>query len=144
MTDGPPEPAPALVLVLDASTMVETLLASALGAAARRRMAGHTVHAPAHFDAEVMSTLGRMHRAGEVAASRVVTALRVLAAAPIRRHPLAPLLAGTWARRDQLRLADALYVELADALGATALLTVDARLARAAELAELVDGSDSH
>jgi predicted nucleic acid-binding protein len=37
------------------------------------------------------------------------------------------LLLGAWARRDQLRLADALYVELA-ATRALALVTTDRRL----------------
>jgi predicted nucleic acid-binding protein len=118
--------------------MVEALLRSPSGTAALRRMADHAIHVPAHLDAEVLSAIGRAYRAGEVPASRVLTALRDLAAAPIHRHALPPLLAGAWGRRHQLRLADALYVELADALGAIPLLTTDARLARAVELAELV------
>jgi predicted nucleic acid-binding protein len=43
----------------------------------------------------------------------------------------------TWAARDQLRLVDALYVELRTALGA-ALVTTDGRLARSTAAADLV------
>jgi predicted nucleic acid-binding protein len=47
--------------------------------------------------------------------------------APIERHPVRGLIAGAWARRHQLRLADALYVELAVVRG-SALVTTDRRL----------------
>ncbi len=64
-------------------------------------------------------------------------ALSEIALAPIVRHPLAGLLAGAWAERNQLRLVDALYVELATRLRAT-LLTTDGRLARARPDIELI------
>lgn len=118
--------------------MVETLLGTELGAMTRGRIRGRPLHAPAHFDAEVLSALGRMYRAGDLDATTVTTALQQLATAPIRRHPLAGLLAGAWGRRENQRLTDALYVELADSLAAAALLTTDARLARAYERAQLV------
>lgn len=88
------------------------------------------MHAPAHLDAEVLSALGRLHRAGELAESFVTAALDRLHAAPIERHRLAPLLKGAWMRRDSQRLVDALYLELAAALGPVPILTTDARLAR--------------
>ena len=47
--------------------------------------------------------------------------------APVERHPVRGLLTGAWARRRQLRLADALYVELAVVRG-SALVTTDRRL----------------
>lgn len=117
--------------------MVEVLLGTALGVSTRTQMRGLSLHAPAHFDAEVLSALGRLHRAGELDETTVATALGELAIAPVRRHPLAALLAGTWARRDNLRLTDAFYVELADML-ALGLLTTDARLARSCERAQLI------
>jgi predicted nucleic acid-binding protein len=101
-------------------------------------MRGHQLHAPAHLDAEALSALGRLHRAGELRRSIVASALNELAAAPIRRHPLAGLLSGAWERRDDQRLVDALYVELAASLGSVPLLTTDARLARSDDRAELV------
>jgi predicted nucleic acid-binding protein len=117
-------------LVVDASAIVEALLGTDLGAKVRARMRGHQLHAPAHLDAEVLSALGRLHRSCELPDSTVTAALGELETAPIRRHPLASLLSGAWDRRTNQRLVDALYLELAVSLGAAALLTTDARLAR--------------
>ena len=55
--------------------------------------------------------------------------------ARIQRHPVEPLLTGAWDRRGDLRLVDALYVELAERLGAPVISTDD-RLAAAAPRAE--------
>jgi predicted nucleic acid-binding protein len=52
---------------------------------------------------------------------------------------LIDLLRGAWRRRGSLRLADALYVELASTLGVS-LITTDGRLARASRIAEVVEG----
>ncbi len=125
-------------LVLDASAVVEALLGTDLGVKVRERMRGQRLHAPAHLDAEVLSALGRLHRAGEIPHTTVTAALGELAAAPIQRHPLGGLLTGAWARRENQRLVDALYSELAAALDSIPLLTTDARLARADDQAELV------
>jgi predicted nucleic acid-binding protein len=124
-------------IVVDASAMVEALIGTPLGAAVRTRFRGCELHAPAHLDAEVLSALGRLNRAGELDAEPVAAALGELAVAPIVRHHLANLLAGAWSASDQLRLADAIYVELSKALDA-ALVTTDERLARASANAELV------
>jgi len=113
--------------VVDASAIVDLLLDNDLGAAVRRRIAGHVLLAPAHIDAEVLSALGRLHRAGELEAESVESRLRELAEAPIQRHPVTELLLGAWARRPQLRLVDALYVELAVSRGLP-LVTTDRRL----------------
>lgn len=113
--------------VVDASALVDILLDNALGGAVRRRIAGHVLHAPAHIDAEVLSALGWLHRAGELEAESVESRLRELAGAPIQRHPIRDLLLGTWARRPPLRLVDALYVELAVSRGVP-LVTTDRRL----------------
>jgi len=117
--------------------MVEVLIGTQLGSRVRGRMRGCELHAPAHLDAEVLSALGRLHRAGDLDAGSVAIALNELAGAPIVRHPLAGLLLGAWAAREQLRLVDALYVELSNVLPG-ALLTTDARLARACGSAALV------
>ncbi len=124
--------------MVDASAVVEALLGTELGIEVRERMHDRQLHAPAHLDAEVLSALGRLHRAGDLEQSAVAAALSELAGAPIRRHPLADLLAGAWERRENQRLVDALYSELAASLDAVALLTTDARLARCDERAELV------
>ena len=125
-------------VVIDASAVLEALLGTDAGIAVRARMRGCELHAPAHLDAEVLSALGRLHRAGELAAAAVTATLGELAAAPIHRHPLAGLLSGAWEARDQLRLVDALYVELAGSLGSLPLLTTDERLARTSALAEFI------
>lgn len=122
--------------VVDALAIVDLLLDNDLGGAVRRRLAGHVLHAPAHLDAEVLSALGRMHRAGELEAGDVESRLQALAAAPIQRHGVSALLIGTWARRHQLRLVDALYVQLAVSLDHP-LVTTDRRL-HSAPTAEVV------
>jgi predicted nucleic acid-binding protein len=130
---------PTDAVVVDASALVDVLLGNGPGLAARERMRGRALHAPGHLDAEVLSALGRIHRSGRPSAALTARLLDELAAAPIERHPLTSLISGAWARRTQHRLVDALYVELAVALGSLPLLTTDARLARGCELAELVD-----
>lgn len=114
-------------VVADASALVDLLLANDLGKAVQRRISGHALHAPAHVDAEVLSALGRLQRAGTIEADSVKKMLRHLADAPIQRHPVTTLLFGAWERRHQLRLADALYVELAISLRLP-LITTDGRL----------------
>lgn len=120
--------------VLDASALVDFLVGTdRAGAVAARMSEFADLHAPAHLDAEVLSALGRLQRAGVITAGAAVARLKALAAAPIHRHALAQLLVGAWQRRDRLRLVDALYVELAASLRLP-LLTTDARLASAAGL----------
>jgi len=131
---------PVRQLVVDASAMVDLLVGSPLGDPVRRRLEHHQLHAPAHLDAEVLSALGRLHRGGKLSAIAVASRLRQLAAAPIVRHDLAALVEGAWSLRHNLRLVDALYVELALRLEAP-LVTTDSALAAASSAAELVTGS---
>ncbi|HSQ37837.1 MAG TPA: type II toxin-antitoxin system VapC family toxin [Acidimicrobiia bacterium] len=126
-------------LVVDASALVELAVGGNRAPNIAGRLRGADLHGPAHLDAEVLSALGRLHRAGRLSARQVTTRLDWLAAAPIERHPLAPLLTGAWRRRHRLRLAEALYAELAQLLGAT-LVTTDAHLAAALPGVELVGG----
>jgi predicted nucleic acid-binding protein len=126
-------------LVVDASALVDLAAGAGRSPAIIDRLRGAGLHAPAHLDAEVLSALGRLQRAGHLSPRQVATRLAWLAAAPIERHPLAPLLAGAWRRRHRLRLADALYAELAEGLGAT-MVTTDAHLAAAVPGAEVMDG----
>lgn len=117
-------------VVIDASAMVDLIARTDRFSAVRARLARTVMHAPAHFDAEVLSALGRLQRGDVLTVAEVDAALDELQHAPVTRHDLPPLLAGAWARRDTLRLADALYVELAETAGLT-LLTTDQRMARA-------------
>lgn len=124
-------------VVIDASAMVDLLACTDRFEAVRARLAGTIMHAPAHLDVEVLSALGRMHRAGVLAVAEVDAALDGLTSAPVTRHLLASLVSGAWARRDTFRLTDALYVELADATGSV-LVTTDRRLARGWPSADVI------
>jgi predicted nucleic acid-binding protein len=123
-------------VVLDASAFVDLLLGNTVGGAVRTRLAGRSLHAPGHIDAEVLSVLGRLTRAGDLDDDTVTRLIGRVVDAPIERHPVHELMAGAWARRSRLRLADALYVELAAARGA-ALVTTDRRL-RAVPMVDVV------
>jgi predicted nucleic acid-binding protein len=125
------------VVVLDASAMVDLLLGGSIGAAVKERLHGERLHAPAHLDAEVLSALGRMQRAGVSSARQVSSRLTRLEVAPIERHPIVSLCRGAWDRRANLRVVDALYVELAARLDAP-VITTDAGMAAADRRAELI------
>jgi len=124
-------------LIIDASAMVDLLVGSPHGVPIDERLRGNALHVPAHFDAEVFSALGRLERAGELTARQVEERIGYLKEAPIKRHLLASLLNGAWKRRHNLRLVDALYVELANQLESP-IITTDARLAAASPAAELI------
>jgi predicted nucleic acid-binding protein len=132
---GPPEP-----VVVDASVLVDLLAGTEVAPAARARLSRTALHAPAHLDAEVLSSLGRLQRAGVLAPAEVEAGLASLATLPLSRHDLGQLVVGAWARRADLRLLDALYVELAASQGMR-LLTTDHRLARACPFAEAITTS---
>lgn len=123
--------------VIDASVVVDFVIGGARAAFIGDRIDGLDLWAPAHIDAEILSAIGRMHRAGEVTARAAGERLREAMDIPVRREPLRDLVPGAWARRERVRLADALYVELASRLDVT-LITTDARLARAVRNAEVV------
>ena len=124
-------------VVVDASAIVDLLLGNETGLAVTARLSGEDMHAPAHLDAEVLSALGRLHRDGRLAVKQVRSRLEALVDAPIERHQLPSVVLGAWTRRQNLRLVDAIYVELAERLGAS-LVTTDRRLAAGASVAELV------
>ncbi len=117
-------------VVIDASAMVDLLLDTELADQIRESLRSRSPATPAHFDAEVMSALGRLQRTGNLSERGPGARIERLANAPIGRAPLAPLLRGAWARRGDTRLTDALYIELAETLE-TVVVTTDLRLARA-------------
>lgn len=123
--------------MIDASVLVDLLANTDYAEAARRRLRSSSLHAPAHLDAEVLSALGRLHRADQLAADDVEAGLTHLIRLRLTRHPVPDLLLGAWARRDNLRLVDALYVELATRLDVR-LVTTDQRLAAVTPRAEAI------
>lgn len=126
------------VVVIDASVMVDLLAGQSQTAAARSALIDVQMAAPSHFDAEVLSALGRLQRTGILTAQHVAKRLAECASAPIDRHAASELMVGAWRRRDAFSLNDALYVELAEQL-AVPLLTSDRRLGRRYPAALVVD-----
>ncbi len=120
------------MLVVDASVLVVALADDGPeGDAARTRLRGESLAAPALVDLEVASVLRRQNRVGILDDRRAEMALADLEAIPMDRAPHRPLLARCWELRNNLTTYDAAYVALAEALDAT-LLTGDRRLAQAA------------
>jgi predicted nucleic acid-binding protein len=118
-------------LVVDASVGADLLARTSRARAVGARLRGSVWHAPGHLDAEVLSALGRLERAGKLDAVEAAEGLVALSELPIERHAVSPLLLGAWTLRNELRLVDGLYVELARQLGMR-LITSDQRPARAA------------
>jgi predicted nucleic acid-binding protein len=124
-------------VIVDPSAMVDLLAGSPTGEVVRDRLRGNELHAPAHFDAEVLAALERLQRGGHLSPGQVGERIDRLVTAPIDRHALPPLLAGAWGLRQNLCLVDALYVELARELQA-AIATTHTGLAGASPFAELL------
>ena len=127
------------MIVLDASVAVDVLLRTPGSEAAAERVieAEGGLHAPQLIDLEVAQVLRRFVKAGLYPA-RAQEALDVFTVFPLRRYAHTPLLARIWELRENLTAYDAAYVALAEGLGA-ALLTRDARLARAPRLRAKVE-----
>jgi predicted nucleic acid-binding protein len=115
-------------LVIDASAMVDYLVDTPLASRIADRIRDAEVSVPAHFDAEVLSALGRLHRGGDLSEVEVELRIALTAQAPFRRHLLPQLLDGAWSLHDNVGLVDALYIELANQLNAT-IVTTDSGMA---------------
>ena len=113
--------------------MLELLLRTPAGANIERRLftARETVHAPHLIDVEVAQVLRRYALRGDIAATRGLEALDDLEALSLYRYPHEFLLPRVWELRGNLTAYDAVYVALAETLGAP-LITCDRRLAAAA------------
>jgi predicted nucleic acid-binding protein len=118
------------IAVVDAATVVDLICDFPAAEPYREALASATaVAAPAHLDAEVLSALGRLKRAGQL--TRAAERVEALAAFGARRWPLQPLLRPAWALVGRIATRDALYVALAASLDAI-LITSDGRLRKAA------------
>jgi predicted nucleic acid-binding protein len=118
------------VIVVDASAVAEVLLRWPAAAAVEHRIHDlrESLHAPYLIDVEVANVVRRYAARGEIDAERGPAAIEDLADFPMHRHPHAPLLHRIWELRHNLTAYDAVYVALAEVLGAP-LVTRDARLA---------------
>lgn len=119
------------MIIVDASALFEVVADTPRAELVRARLLADTDHAAPHLvDVEVAAVVVRQHRAGLLDATAAVQAVDDLSDWPGERWPHRPLLARAWELRDTVRVHDALYVALAEALEAP-LVTLDGRLARA-------------
>jgi predicted nucleic acid-binding protein len=119
-------------MVVDASSLVDYLVRdgeTALWVRSQLR-AAPDLHAPELIDAETLQAMRGLVLRGIISSDDATTAISDLIDARVVRYPHRPLLDRAWALRGGFTIYDALYVALAEALGAT-LVTTDRRLARA-------------
>jgi predicted nucleic acid-binding protein len=128
------------MLVIDASALVAYLGrgAQADEIEARITVDADALCAPHLIDAEVGHALTRGARMSEIGAARARHALADLQDLRLRRVGHVVLLDRAWQLRDNLSFYEALYVALAERLGAP-LLTLDARLAGAPGVKAQID-----
>lgn len=120
------------MIVVDASALLDALLATGAHAAIGRRLfdSGESLHAPHVIDVETAQVIRRFEARGDIREARAREALEDLRDFPLRRHAHLVLLPRVWELRANLTAYDAAYVALAEALDAP-LLTRDRRLAAA-------------
>lgn len=128
------------MIVLDASALVELLLGTRRGERIADRIDDPEVslHVPHLADVEVLQALRRYVREGELDRASAKAAIVDLRALDLERHAHEPLADRVWELRENLTAYDAVYVALAEALGAR-VLTCDARLARAPGMRDHMD-----
>lgn len=121
------------MIVLDASAAVELVLNSEVGRRVAQEIAPPEIslNAPHLLDVEVTHVIRALVQRGAVPADEATQALIDYSQMGLERYGHADLLPRVWELRENLTAYDAVYVALAELLGAT-LLTCDARLASAA------------
>lgn len=122
-----------MLLVIDASALVELLLRSATGEKVERAIGDADLVAPDVVNPEVTQSLRGLERSGKLEAARASTAIERLAESSISRVPTRMLLRDMWSMRANLSAYDACYVALARALESP-LLTTDRSLTRSPRL----------
>ena len=128
------------MIVVDASALLEVLLATPAAASVSSRLfaPGETLHVPHLVDLEVVQVLRRYCSRGVLSETRASEALLDLVDFPLTRYPHDLFLDRIWQLRRNLTAYDAAYVALAEALPAT-LLTRDARLAGSPGIGAIVE-----
>jgi predicted nucleic acid-binding protein len=118
------------MLVVDASVLAELVVGGPGGAAIAERMSQEDLAAPHVIDVEVFGVIRREHQRGRLDRTEARQAVEDLQSWPGARYGHRFLLDRAWELRDSVRGWDAMYVALAESLGAP-LLTTDGRLAAA-------------
>lgn len=119
------------MLVVDASCLYEVVADTASAEVVRAWLSADTDHVAPHvIDVEVLNVIRRAHLRGQLDGTSAAQAVEDLAAWPGERFGHRSLLPRAWELRDNVRGWDAVYVALAEVLGAT-LVTIDRRLATA-------------
>jgi predicted nucleic acid-binding protein len=122
-----------LLRIIDASAIIELLLTSDRADAVERSIEDAELTAPDSVNPEVLQSIRRFQRSGNVDRDRAEEMLAGFLAMAIARTPTVSLMTDAWALRDNLSAYDACYVVLARRLGCP-LITGDHRLARAPNL----------
>lgn len=119
------------MIVVDASALLETLVGTFAKQAVSDRLAeAGSLHAPYLIDLEAAQVLRRLVVGKRISLASGEEALARLTSLSLLRHPHEFLLPRVWELRHNLTAYDAIYVALAEYLGAP-LLTRDRRLANA-------------
>ncbi len=113
--------------VVDAGVVIQ-LLVSDLSAEV---LGDEPLAAPHLIDSEVTNVLRRLVFQNVLSEEQAAEALDGFARLTLNRFPAAFLRRRMWDQRHNLSAYDATYVALAEALGATSLLTTDAKVAAA-------------
>ena len=119
------------MLVVDASAVVELLMASRTGSAVEDFVfsSDEPLAAPQLVDIEVLHAVRRLHRTRILPHDRCEQALEDFGDLPLNRYGHELLRPGIWRLRNNVTAYDAAYIALAELLGAP-IVTCDAKLAR--------------
>jgi predicted nucleic acid-binding protein len=115
-------------VVVDASVVVELLVDPPFAESVREAVGAPNLLAPDLVNAEVLHTLRRFERSGELTTSAANECVLELRRAPIRRIATTRLIEAAWSLRGNHSAYDAVYLALAAQLRC-ALITRDRRLA---------------
>lgn len=108
------------IVVIDASAGAELVIDTPRGRLLRRLVpSGASLSVPEHFDAEVAGVIRRWELGSVLTPREAAQSLDRLVRWPVRRAQLLPLLQEAWAYRANMTISDALYVVLAERLGAS-------------------------